>query len=150
MKLEKKSWNLEGFGGGFMKLDKKISWNLEGFGGIHEAVAACRSALRADRPGPPPLHETTKTLQVSTYFFIEFHETTTKTLQVSTYFFTEYHETTNGIKFYDQKYPWYHQKNSKKIMKPGHKKKKMRGFYLKPFPQFFRKIRCIFHQKSEF
>ena len=108
-----------------MKLDKEISWNLEGFGGIHEAVAACRSAL-----GPPPLHETTKTLQVSTYFFIEFHETTPKTLQVSTYFFTEYHETTNGIKFYGQKYPWYHQKISKKIMKPGHKKK-MRGFSLK-------------------
>ena len=65
-------------------------------------------------------------------FFIEFHETTTKTLQVSTYFFIEFHETTNGFKFYGQKYPWNHQKISKKIMKPGHKKKKMSGFLLKP------------------
>ena len=30
------------------------------------------------------------------------------------------------------KYPWNHQKFQKKSMKPGHKKKKMRSFFLKP------------------
>ena len=68
--------------------------------------------------------------------------------EVSTYFFIEYHETTHGIKFLCQKFLWNRQKVQKKSMKPGHKKKKMRGFYLKPL---FRKydsvlIYCIFVQ----
>ena len=91
----------------FMKLGKK-SLNLVGFGvGIHETrekkietwrvlVVFMKRWRPLDRRLPPPLHETTKTLQVSTYFF------------------TEFHETTNGFNFYGQKYPWNHQKFQKK------------------------------------
>ena len=78
----------------FMKLGKK-SLNLVGFGvGIHETrekkietwrvlVVFMKRWRPVDRRlGPPPLHETTKTLQVSTYFLSSFMNTNTKTHQV--------------------------------------------------------------------
>ena len=83
MKLGKKiSWNLEGFGGGFMKLDKKISWNLEGFGGFMKRWRPRSIGAKRRSTGRHRFMNTTKTLQVSTFFLSSFMNTNTKTLQV--------------------------------------------------------------------
>ena len=127
----------------FMKPDKKIKWNSGvgfrggGFG---------RSAQSADRQAA-----TAKSNPRVSIFFLSgfmnttqgpaarrqkaFHETTYGPgAETSGFNLFDFRVSWNHQRFqvFMSKQSWNHEKFPNKSMKPGHKKKKMRGFYLKP------------------